>query len=92
MSIEIIEEKENPLFKRRELVAAVNFASSATPSKMALQKALADQLKVGADSVEITKIISENGLPRGKAWIKIWHEKKVPIYTEKKAAAPAEAT
>jgi hypothetical protein len=56
---------------------------------MEMQKAIADQMKVSAESVEITKIISDNGMAKGKAWIKIWQERKVPIYISKKEKAEA---
>jgi ribosomal protein S24E len=91
MNFEIVEQKENLLFKRKEIMANVNFGSSATVSKIELQKAMADQLKVSAESVEITKIISENGMARGKAWVKVWHEKKIPLYVSKKDAKAAAA-
>lgn len=93
MNLDIVEDRENQLFKRRELVAQVNFGSAKTPSKAELQKAISDKYKVGLDSVEITKILSEMGIAKGRAWIKIWQEKKVPIYGQEKAAEqkPAEA-
>jgi ribosomal protein S24E len=92
MNLDIIGDKENPLFKRRELVALVNYGSSATPSKAVMQKTVADQFKVSPENVEVTKILSEVGMSKGKAWLKIWHDKKVPIYGQEKAAEqkPAE--
>ena len=91
MNLDIVEDKENPLFRRREIVALVNFGSVATPSKAEMQKTMADKLKVSPESVEVTKILSEMGMAKGKAWIKVWQEKKVPIYIGKKAAKAAEA-
>jgi ribosomal protein S24E len=91
MKFEILEEKENPLFKRKEILVSVNFGSAATTSKMEMQKAIADQLKVDAESVEVSKILSDIGMARGKAWVKVWKEKKVPIHTSKKAAPDAAA-
>jgi ribosomal protein S24E len=87
MNFQVLEEKENPLFKRKEIVLSVNFGGSPTSSKIELQKAAADHFKVAIESVEVSKILSEVGLSRGKAWIKIWQEKKVPIYISKKAKA-----
>jgi len=84
MNFQVINEKENPLFKRKEILASLDYQGGSTPSKADLQKTLAEQFKVGIDSVEITKVLSETGLSRGKIWIKIWHEKKVPIYAELK--------
>jgi ribosomal protein S24E len=84
MEIQIIEEKENPLLKRKEILATIDYQGGATPSKAELQKVLADKFKANIDSVEITKLLSEVGISKGKAWIKIWQEKKVPIYSELK--------
>jgi len=84
MNIQVIGEKENPLLKRREVLASIDYQGSSTPSKADLQKTLADHFKVNVDNVEISKIMSEVGMPKGKAWIKIWQEKKVPIYAELK--------
>jgi len=82
MKIEVINEKENPLMKRRELFVSIDYDKGATPSKADLQKSLAEQLKVNIENLEISKILSEFGLSKGKAWVKIWKEKKVPLYSE----------
>ncbi|NIM47359.1 MAG: hypothetical protein GTN40_04365 [Candidatus Aenigmarchaeota archaeon] len=82
MDIQVINEKENPLLKRREILASIDYHGGSTPSKADLQKNLADHFKVNMDNVEISKIISEVGMSKGKIWIKIWQEKKVPIYAE----------
>jgi len=91
MNFQVINEKENPLFKRKEILASLDYQGGSTPSRADLQKTLAEQFKVGIDSVEITKVLSETGLSRGKIWIKIWHEKKVPIYAELKKKGAEEA-
>ena len=90
MNIQVISEKENPLLKRKEIIASVDYQGTSTPSRVDLQKLLADQFKVNMDSVEITKLLSEVGISRGKLWIKIWKEKKVPIYAELKKEKTAE--
>ena len=93
MKIEVVSESENPLQKRREVIANLDY-NGATTSKADLQKSIADQFKVSIDSVEIKKILSEVGKSKGKAWIRIWKEKKVPLYSEikkEKKAKPAES-
>lgn len=90
MNFQVISEKENPLFKRKEILMSLDYQGGSTPSKADFQKTLAEHFKVNIDSVEIFKIISENGLPRGKAWIKIWQDKKVPIYAEEKKKETSE--
>lgn len=82
MKIQVIDEKENPMLKRRELVVSIDYEGGSTISKADLQKSLAKQLNANIESVEISKILSEIGLSRGKAWVKVWKEKKVPIYSE----------
>jgi len=82
MKIQVIDEKENPMLKRRELVVSIDYEGGSTISKADLQKTLAKQLNANIESVEVSKILSEIGLSRGKAWVKVWKEKKVPIYSE----------
>lgn len=84
MKIQVVTEKENPLLKRKEIIIALDYDGKATPSKAELQKLLAEHFKASVDSIEISKLLSEIGIPKGKAWIKIWKEKKVPIYSEVK--------
>jgi len=92
MKIEVVTEKENPLLKRKEIIISLDYDGKSTISKADLQKLIAEQFKAGLDSVEITKILSEVGIPKGRAWIKVWNEKKVPIYSEiKKEKKPTEA-
>jgi ribosomal protein S24E len=92
MKFKIVEEKENPMLKRKEIVMSLDYEGGSTPSKADLQKLLSEQLNANIESVEISKIMSEIGRTRGMSWVKIWQEKKVPIYSEKKGEeAPKEA-
>jgi small subunit ribosomal protein S24e len=93
MDVKVVSEKENPLLKRKEIMVALDYDGKSTISKAELQKLISEQFKSGVDSVEITTIMSEVGSSKGKAWIKIWQEKKVPIYSEikkEKTAKPKE--
>ena len=91
MKFNVIEEKENPLLKRKELLLSIDYEGGSTPSKAELQKFLAEQLSANIENLEISKVLSETGLTRGKAWIKIWEEKKIPLYSEGKKKAKPEA-
>lgn len=92
MDIRVVAEKENPLLKRKDIIVALDYEGKSTTSKAELQKLISEQFKSGIDSVEVTTIMSEVGSSKGKAWIKIWQEKKVPIYSEiKKEKKPTEA-
>jgi ribosomal protein S24E len=84
MKIQVLIEKENPLLKRKEIIVSLDYDGKATVSKAELQKLLSEELKASIDSVEISKVFSEVGIPKGKAWVKVWKEKKVPIYSEVK--------
>ncbi|MEM5804558.1 MAG: hypothetical protein QXU82_01790 [Candidatus Aenigmatarchaeota archaeon] len=89
MNFNILEEKHNPALKRKEIIIEMDFGRAATPSKADLQAVLAKDLKAEVEQVEITKIMTGFGMSRGKAWVKLWDEKKVQPYAKK--AAPAEA-
>jgi len=95
MKVQVITEKENPLLKRKEILVSIDYEGTATPSKADIQKLLAEQLKANIENLEISKVLSEIGKSRGKAWIKIWEEKKIPLYSEikkeKKKAPKKEA-
>jgi ribosomal protein S24E len=84
MRINVLVEKENPLLKRKEIIVSLEYDGKGCVSKADLQKMASEEFKANIESVEISKILSEVGMPRGKAWIKLWQEKKVPIYSEQK--------
>lgn len=82
--MKIISEKDNPLLKRKEIIAELDYDKGPTPSKAQLQLLFAKKFSVEPEKVEISKILSETGMAKGRAWIKIWDEKKVPIYSKAK--------
>jgi hypothetical protein len=53
MDMKVESEKENPFFKRKELVLELSHASSATPSKADLAKDLAAKYKVDESQVVV---------------------------------------
>ncbi len=91
MEFKIISEKQNPVMKRREILAEMKY-DGATPSKAQVQEHAAAKLSVNPENLEVSKILSEHGKPAGKAWIKIWENRKIPIYSQVKIAEqPKEA-
>lgn len=82
MNIKITGDKQNPLLKRRELTAEIDYEKKSTPSKTELQKFFSEKLSAEVNKVEISRILSHAGLSGGRAWIKIWEEKTIPIYSE----------
>lgn len=87
MEFKIISEKQNPVMKRREILVELKY-KDVTPSKAHIQEHAAAKLSVSPESVEVVKILSEHGKPAGKAWIKIWEQKKVPLYSAKSEKVP----
>ena len=63
MDFSVIEERENPVMKRKELVLSLDYGLGSTVSKAELQSAVASKLKASADAIEVTKIVSEVGRP-----------------------------
>ncbi|MBU3957965.1 MAG: hypothetical protein KKB25_02735 [Nanoarchaeota archaeon] len=90
MEFKIVSEKQNPVMKRRELLAEIEY-DKVTPSKAQVQEHAAAKLSVEPESVEVAKILSEHGKPAGKAWINIWEEKKIAPYSQAKSEIKAEA-
>ena len=90
MRIEITNQRDNPLFKRKEVLAKVDYEGKATPSKADLQVALAHLAKANAEHVEIGKMMSLVGKSSGVLSARIW-ETKPPEKKKKskEAAAPA---
>jgi ribosomal protein S24E len=91
MRMQLISERQNPLLKRNEVMVSLDYDGKSTVSKAELQKMISEDLKAALDSVEITRIISEVGIPRGKAWVKIWKDKKIPNYSQAKKTKEGEA-
>jgi len=79
----IIEEKTNPMLKRKELKIDVDFDNGATPSKGDMQEAVAKNQGVGAEKVEVINVFSSFGKPSGLAKVYVWDEKNVDILKKK---------
>lgn len=75
MEIKIIEEKENPFFKRKDLSVEVNHESAATPSKTELTKVLATKYKVDKEQVVVDYMFTMKGMSKTKAKVKVLKEK-----------------
>ncbi len=90
MQFDILNEKQNPLFKRKEIIIKMGF-DGATPSKAALQQMFAKEFKTEPNRVEINKILSAVGKDIGKVWLRIWEEKDIEIYGKKETPTEAPA-
>ena len=92
MKVKTNNEKENPLFKRKELSLEIEHEESKTPAKAELQQYMAKHLKKDVQQIEIKSIFSDCGTAKSKAKVFVWEEKKVPDLSKavKKEEKPAE--
>ena len=82
MEIKIVKEKENPFFKRKDLVIDVIHTSGPTPKTGEVAKELAAKYNVDESQVVIDYILTKKGLSESSVKAKILNEK--PIEIEKK--------
>jgi len=84
MEIVIVEEKENPFFKRKDLKIIIKHLGSPTPSKADITKELASKYDVDQSQVLTDYIFSRRGLGESFVSCKILHEKPQEIKKEEK--------
>lgn len=82
MEIEIIEERENPLFKRNELTVQISHRGEATPTREACRKRIAALKNADLDTVVIRSIEGTFGMPASKALIHIYETSDLALKTE----------
>lgn len=102
MKIEIKKQKKNPLLKREEISVSIEHPGKATPSRREILPELAKVLKSSEDLIIIDKIFSVYGRNVSEARVLAYKKKdEIPKeklekmkgrMTEKKKAAPAEAS
>lgn len=71
MEIEVIEEKENPFLKRKELKLKLKHQNAPTPKKQDLIKELASRYSVQENQIFIDYIFTKKGLQESLAKVKI---------------------
>ena len=71
MEIEILEQKENPFLKRKELKVRIKHPNSATPSKEDVKKEIAKYFSIVEDSVKVDYILTKKGVCESFAKVKI---------------------
>ena len=91
MQATVIEEKENPFFKRRELTLLLRHEASSTPTKAELAKMLAASNGVDESQVVIDYIFTKKGIAESLAKVKILKERPVVKQEANKEAAANEA-
>ena len=71
MKIEVIEEKENPFFKRKEYKLLIKHENEATPSKNQLTEELKKMFGIDESKIKIEYIIGKKGISESIAKVKI---------------------
>ncbi len=74
MEIEIVEEKENPFLKRKELKLVLKHPNLPTPSKQELKKELASKFSLSEEQIQIDYIFSKKGLCESFSKVKIFEK------------------
>lgn len=72
MEIKILEEKNNPLLKRKELLIEVDHTNKPTPSREILLSELSKIFNAENNRLEIDYILSQRGYSKAKVKIKIY--------------------
>lgn len=72
MKITLIEEKEAPLLMRRRVHFEVDNEKNKTPSEAEIKKAIAENMKIKEDTVEIRHIYQKYGVGKAKAIVHIY--------------------
>jgi ribosomal protein S24E len=82
MEFNILEEKENPFFGRKELKIELRHSAASTPAKQELIKELASKYSVPEENVVVDYIFTQKGSANSISKVKIYKEK--PKMKEKK--------
>lgn len=82
----ILEEKHNPILKRKDIIIEIRHQGKPTPKKEDVHKAVTDRFKGDPKKTEVIYMLTEKGLGKTKAKAFIW-EDKVVLKEEKKPAA-----
>ena len=72
--MEILEDKENPFLKRREVKVRIDHPNQATPSKTKITEMVAEKLGVKKELVEVKKVFSACGKASCVVKIYVKHE------------------
>lgn len=74
MEIRILEEKDNKILKRKELLLEILHENRATPSREELSNEISKIINTPKEKITIDYILSKRGEQKAKAKIKISYE------------------
>ena len=91
LEVEIIKERENEFFKRKDLQAVVKHASLPTPAKTEVANFFAEKYGVDLSQVVIDYIFTKKGVSESLVKAKILKEKPIAQKREEKSEAQTSA-
>ena len=92
LKIDVLEEKENPFLKRKDVMLIVDHTGTATPKVDDLISRLSEKFKVEPDKTEIVYIFSQPGVAKSKVKARFWKEKVVKKEKPKEESTTEEKT
>ena len=84
MEIEILEDKENRLLKRREIRFKITHENEPTPKRSDIISQLVTDIGTSKEKIVIDNMITEFGLPQSKGYAKVYGSKADALYFERK--------
>jgi len=84
MEIEITEDKENRLLKRREIRFKITNENEPTPKRADIITRLVQDIGVSKDRIVIDHMKPEFGIPSTKGYAKVYKSKEDALYYESK--------
>lgn len=85
MEIEITEDKENRLLKRREIRFNITNENEPTPKRADVITKFVQDLGVSRERIVIDHMKAEFGIPSAKGYAKVYKTKEDVLYYERKA-------
>jgi ribosomal protein S24E len=86
MEIQVVKERDNPFFNRKDLVLNIVHTGTSTPKTIEVKKDLAAKYNVHDSQVVVDFIASKRGLQESEAKIKILNERPPVVEEEEKPA------
>jgi len=90
INVKVLEEKENKVLKRKDLLLMLDHKGEATPSESKATEIIKDKFKADPKKTEIVYMFSEKGKPATKVKAFVWDKKIVEKKEEKKEEKPKE--
>lgn len=69
MKFKVVEMKDNPIFKRKEIVLEIEHMGEATPTREMVKNFVSNELDLNAEHIFIISIRTETGRPVSRATV-----------------------